>query len=212
MEIKYTNFYLDSKVYGKNELCGMVDKSGVFLEKSLYDVKRLKYNPNKSVNHFLKFGAPSRVRAIVDEMLGEYEMSKEHRKRKLGTLSESELIKVLSIRAVTSSAKTIILDSIDAGLNWKDLNLVLKTVKRYLKTTDKTAIFSTHTVDNIIVQCDRYMVIKNEQIIYNDKNFDELPEPTETVTFAELANKRGAKIKKYKDANDLLKAIYRSVK
>jgi len=67
-------------------------------------------------------------------------------------------------------------------------------------------------VDNSIQFVDRYIVVSNGNITYNGKDFSAINEPTNIKNFTELANARGAKLKDYKEANDLLKAIYRSIK
>lgn len=212
MEVNYTNFRLDDKIYNTNELSGIFDEDGTFIESNIYDVRTLTYNKNLTVNWFLKFGAKANKKKTVDEMLAEFEISKELLKRKLSTLSDSELLKILIIKVCISDAKTIILDSIDTYLNWKDLNVVLKKMRAHAKESGQNILFVTNKLDNMVNYVDKYIIIKNNQITYNNKDFSAMPELTETGIFAEMANKRGANLHKYKDPSDLLKAIYRSVK
>ena len=66
--------------------------------------------------------------------------------------------------------------------------------------------------DNLAQYPDRYIVVDENQITYNGKKFDAVHESTAIKNFTALANAKGAKLKEYKEPNDLLKAIYRSVK
>lgn len=212
MEIEYTNFRLDPRTFNTNELSGIYDEDGSFVERSLYDVRKLSYNPKKTVNRFLKFGIKPSKKKIVEDMLAEFEISKELQKRKLSNLSESELIKILIIKVCTSDAKTLILNSIDSCLNWKDLSTVLKKMRAHAQESGQNILFVTNKLDNIIDYSDKYIIVKDDKITFNNKDFSAMPDLTETGIFAELANKRGADLHKYKDPSDLLKAIYRSVK
>jgi len=212
MEINYTNFDLDAKIFGKNCLSGLIDLNGQYLYNNIYDIRKIQFNENMSVKLFLKFGANKKNKKIIFEMLSEFEINEEIQKRKMKTLSESELIKVLIIKVCTSEAKTIILNSIDSTLNWRDLNTVLKTLKNHIVEMGKNVIFTSNKIDNIILHCDKYIIIENETIIYNGNNVAELPVDPEINEFVKLANKKGAKLDFYKEPNDLLKAIYRSVK
>lgn len=212
MEINYTNFELNPKVFGTNCLSGLIDIDSQYLYNNVYDIRSLQYNENLTVTWFLKFGANRKNKKIIFEMLSEFEISEELQKRKLKTLSESELTKVLIIKACISNAKTIILNYIDSILNWRDLNTVLKTIKNHLVEIEKNVIFSTNKIDNIILHSDKYIIVKNNEIIYNGNDITELPIDTEINEFVKLANKKGAKLDYYKEANDLLKAIYRSIK
>lgn len=213
MEISYTNFELDTQIYGTNELIGLIDKSGDFIYENFYDVRPITYNDNLSVALYLK-NMPfyKNKKKLTFDMLDEFGITKELQKRSLKKLSTSELLKVLIIKLCSSDAKTIILDSIDSYLSYGDLNAILKTLKNHLPEIKKNVIFMTNKVDNIIQYSSRYIIVEEGKIIYNGNDFKKLPIESSIANFVRLANQKGAALENYKDVNDLLKAIYRSVK
>ncbi len=210
MEIKYTTFKVDTKIYPDGEICGLIDKSGDFLQNNFYDIRVLSYNKSLTANFFLKFA--SKKKALINEMCEELEIRKELLKRKLKTLSDSELLKFLVIKVLLSKSKTVILDSIDVYLNYGDLKRLLKMIKSHIKEFDKTIIFKSNNIDNLIGLTDRYIIAEDGKIFYNGKDLKKIPVAPSTVEFTRLANKKGAKLNYYEDINDLLKAIYRDIK
>lgn len=206
--IKYTNFLVDEQVYGNYEIVGLVDMTGEFLYETMYDIKVPTFSSFLSVSLYLNLG--NKNRKLTNILLSEFEIDRNLLNRPLSKLSSSELVKILLIKVATGDAKTIILDSIDTYLNYNDFTSVLKTLKSHIKEIDKTVIFSTNKVDNIL-SCDRYIIANDGSIIYNGNDIASLPIETETASITNLANKKGAKLDYYKDVNDLLKAIYRSV-
>lgn len=212
MEIKYTNFELDPKVYGKNEISALFDMGETFIEDTIYDVRRFTITSNLPVGLYLRFGANTKMRKLVFDMLSELEISKELERRPLKKLSTSEQIKVQLIKLCTSPAKTIILEGLDTYFNYKDLISILKSLKNHLVQIEKNVIVTTNKVENLVQYADRYIVIEEGQIVYNGTSFEKTNLETDIKVFTNLANQKGAKLKDYKEANDLLKAIYRSVK
>lgn len=212
MEVRYSNFSLDPKIYGSFELTGLVDLDSGFIHKNFYDVKNITYNEKMKVGNYLSVFIPAPYRKLSDTLIAEFEFDKEFLKKKLGELSSSELIKVLAIKLMLSDAKVIFLDNIDIYMNTKDLNSFLKILKSHSKEAKKNIIFSTNKIDNIIDVCERYIIAQENSIIYNGKDIDKLPIKTELSEFASLALNKKVKLNNYKDINDLLKAIYRSVK
>lgn len=211
MEIKYTNFDLDKRIFGEYELSAIVDETGGFIYQNIYDPKKVNFNEKLKVKWFLKLGYKQNKKIIFD-MVDELELDDNLLDKKMGVLSSSELLKVLIIKAMASRNKTIILDSIDTVFNWRDLNAVLKVVKNHLPETQKNALFLVANVDNIFAQANRYIVSKDGEIIFNSSKIKDLPVKPKIMEFVDRANKRGAKLDYYKEPSDLLKAIYRSVK
>lgn len=212
MEIKYTNFEIDPKIYGVGEIIGLYDPENNFIYENFYDERSVSYNPLVPVGLFLRFGKGIKDKKVIFDMLSEFEISKELQKRPLGKLSTSELIKVLIIKVALSPAKTIILDSIDTYLNSRDLNTVIKTLKNHLIEIQKSVIFTSNDIDNLLAVATQYVIIKDGKIAYNGKDFSKVGVETDISIFTKLANAKGAKLKNYKDESDLLKAIYRSIK
>lgn len=210
MEVKYTNFKVDSDIYPKGKICGLIDRTGNFLYETFYDVKKIAYNANMPVFLYLSLG--SKNKKLVEAMKNEFEIRKELLKRPLKHLSESELLKILIIKLMTNDSKTIILDHVDSILNSGDLKTIFKMIKNNLSEVDKTVIFVTNKIDNIVSFTDRYIIADNGSIIYNGNDLNTLPIETSCVAFTRAAKKRGANLDYYKDVNDLLKAVYRNLK
>lgn len=212
MEIKYTNFALDSEIYGHNEITALIDENGSYLDDTIYDIRTLSIKSNLPVGFILKLNGRLKSRKIVFDMLSEMEVTKDVLKKPFSKLSSTEQIKILIIKVCSSNAKNLILESLDTYLNYKDLMQIIKSIKNHLSEMEKNVIITMNKIDNLIELSNRYLVIKDGNIVYNGKDFSKVPYPTEIKIFTELANAKGAKLKDYKEANDLLKAIYRSVK
>lgn len=212
MEIKYTNFELDEKTFGKNEICALFNETGTFIEDNIYDVRTFNQISNLPVGIYLRFGTNVKTKKLIFDLLSEFEISKELQRRPLKKLSTSEFIKVQIIKLCASPVKNIILDGLDTYFNYKDLTVILKTLKNHLVQIDKTVIVTANKVDNLVQYADRYIIVEEGRIIYAGCDYEKAPLKTDIRTFTNIANDKGAKLKDYKEANDLLKAIYRSVK
>lgn len=212
MEIEYTNFELDPDIFGKNEITALIDTNGTFLYNKIYDIRS--YNPQSflPVGLFLRFSTSMKKWKIIEELLDEFDIDHNLEKRPITKLSSSELQKVLLIKLCVSNAKNIIIESIDTYFNFKDIIHILKTIKNKLGVLEKNVIVTANNPDNLVQYVHRYIVAKDGNITYIGKDFTKLGVPTSIKTFIDLANKRGAKLNDYKEPNDLLKAIYRSVK
>jgi ABC-type sugar transport system ATPase subunit len=212
MEIEYSNFSVNPKIYGTNEITGIFDPDGDFVYNNFYDIKKIQYNENMSVNMYLKFGINSNNKKTLAKMMSELEFNKSFMQKKLKVLSSSELIKVLVLKSCLSNSKVVFLENIDIYLTNKDLENLLRVIKGSLNEISKTVIFVSNKIDNIVKCTDRYVISENGKIKYNGKDLKELPLKTEIMDFVDLANNKKANVDYYKDINDLLKAIYRSVK
>lgn len=209
MEIKCSFQESDEKTFGRNEIIGLIDKSGEFQKEHYPDAKTINKNDLMPVFLFLKTNY--RQKRLIDNLISELEIPKDLMHRKLKSLSESELIKVLIIKAVTKDYRTIILDSIDTSLTWRDYHNLINSLKSHASDIGKTIIISTNKGNNIL-DCNRYIVTDNSRIVYKGKELSQLPVETDSGEFTTLANEKGAGINYYKDINDLLKAVYRSLK
>lgn len=207
--INYTNFGLDENIYGKNEIIGFFDNTGDYLEKNIYDIKNLGLNTSIPALWYLTIRNPKRE--LTQKLLSEFGISKKLIKRPLKKLSTTERLKIELTLVLASNAKTVILDNLDVYFNDQDFTRLIKTMKAYKNEIGKTIIFTSNNPDTI-VKAERYIVSNDSSIIYDDVNLHTLPIKTNTMLFADLANKKGAKLDYYKEANDLLKAIYRSVR
>lgn len=212
MEIKYSYFEPDNNVFGKCELTGMIDPNDKYIYNNIYDIKDIKYDENKKVFFYLYFGEKKAQRELIKKFYHELELSPELMNRPLKKLSDSELIKIIIIKLLNKNVKTIILNHIETYLTQRDVLNILKIIKNNKDKINKNVIFNANKVDNILFYVDKYLIINEDKIIYNGSNFEEIPISSEIKKFTDYANSKGAKIKNYKETNDLLKAIYRSVK
>ena len=211
MEIKYSNFELDPKIFTKGMIYGLYDKNSNFVYNRIYDLLDAKYNARATVRLFLAHDY-FRKHKIVKALMNEFEISKEVQNKRLSQLSSCELIKVLIIKASVTKAKVIVLDHIDTYLNQEDLKRIMLGLKNTMPSIDKTIIFSANKLDNIVSHTSNYVIASEDRIIYNGSSIDSMHEKTEVMKFVDAANEKGANLKYYKDPSDLLKAIYRSVK
>lgn len=212
MEIEYSTYDIKNSIYGNCELVGLYDITGDFVYNNFYDIRNVSYSKKKTANMYLKFMQNVSNKKLIDTLISDLGIEKNILKTTMGNLSSSELIKILLIKTLTSDAKVIILKYIDIYLNYKDFKIIMQTIKNHLAEIDKHVILVTNNADLLIEQCNRFIVAENKQIIYNGKDIKEFPIKTSIAKFVDTANEKKAKLDYYKSADDLLKAIYRSVK
>lgn len=212
MEIEYSTYEIKNSIYGNCELVGLYDITGDFVYNNFYDIRNVSYSKKKTANMYLKFMQNVSNKKLIDTLISDLGIEKNILKTTMGNLSSSELIKILLIKSLTSDAKVIILKYIDIYLNYKDFKIIMQTIKNHLTEIGKHIILVTNNADLLIEQCNRFIVAENKQIIYNGKDIKEFPIKTSIAKFVDTANEKKAKLDYYKSADDLLKAIYRSVK
>ncbi len=209
MEIVYTNNELDSHYFKKYKVNGLYSKNSNYLKSLAIDLKEININKKMNVGVYLKYGNKQKF-SIISELLKEFDI--EHlQKQKLGELSTTELLKILTIKELVGNNETIILRSIDNYLNTRDLKRYFQILKNHIDKLRKTIIFETNNIDNLSKICSNILITDNNNVLFNGDNYDRLPMKTNLMKIADLANKKNAKLDYYKDVNDLLKAIYRSV-
>ena len=151
-------------------------------------------------------------RKLYKCLIDELDITPEFLKKRVLYLSSGELIKILIVKACLSSSLSVLLNHIDTQLSYGDLRMILTCLKRNIKEIDKTIVFSSTNLDNIVPLCTKYVVLDNADVDYAGNNIEMLPKKTELMEFVDLANEHKAKMSYYKEPSDLLKAIYRSVK
>ena len=209
MEITYTNIPLESHYFKKFKINGLYSIDSNYIKLQIVDEKNININKKMNVGIFLKYGNKKNIN-LISELLKEFDI--EHlQKQKLGELSTTQLIKVITIKELASNHETIILKSVDNYLNTRDLKRYFQILKNHVEKAKKTIIFESTNIDNLSKVCSNITIVSKNQIIFNGDNYDRLPVKTNLMKIADLANKKDAKLDYYKDVNDLLKAIYRSV-
>lgn len=211
MEIEYSNFDINKEIFQENKINGLIDLNSNLLYNKIYNIQKVKYNYNQKVKYFFlkELLNNSNILKTLEE---DFYINKEVLNRKMEELSTSELCKTLLIKACLSDAKVIILKNIDMYFNDRDLKDLFFVLKKHIEKIKKTIIFSTSKIDNIILNVDNYIIARENEVLYSGNSISSLNEKTDIIEFVDAANKKGAKLHYYKDRNDLLKAIYRSVK
>ena len=209
MEIIYTNNELDTHYFKKYKINGLYSVNANYLKSLDIDLKEIPINKKMNTGVFIKHGNKQKG-SIITELLKEFDV--EHlQKQKLGELSTTELIKIIAVKELVSSNETIIFKSIDNFLNTRDLKRFFQILNNHTDKLKKTIIFETTNIDNLSKVCSNIMIVDDKTVLFNGDNFERLPIKTNLMKIADLANKKNAKLDYYKDVNDLLKAIYRSV-
>lgn len=210
MEIKYTTSPIDKQLFGKNKVCGLYDREHVYLNQLFPNMTKVNL-PNIKVSLLFKLKLKTKHKKYLNDILSELELDY-ITKRNIKTLSDSEIIKLQAIYAFLTDSSLIVLTDIDKYLNYRDLANLLKTLKNYIIKLNKTVVFETSKVENMLNNTERYIIVENNSIVYLGDKFKEIPIDYDIKEFVTLANSKGAKLDLYKDESDLLKAIYRSVK
>ena len=211
MEIKYTTSTLDPKIFQKKELYGLYDKNSNFIQNRIENIDSVTYNEKKKTKWFL-LTLNTDNKELQKKLKSEFEISSKIENKRLSELTTYELTSVLIIKALILKANVIILEYIDAFLTASDFKRIMLHIKNILSLIDKTIIFSANKIDNMIITTNNYIITSEDRIIYNGNNINNIHEATDIMEFVDKANKKGAKLTYYKDPNDLLKAIYRSIK
>lgn len=213
MEIEFSNFEVDKAIFGEQTISGLYDIKGTFIYKNLYGIEKVRVNNNLSVRTFLLLNKLSRKKyTLTKKLLNDLEITSAKQKQKLKELSMTDYIKVLVIRYVSKPCKTLVLKNIDISLNDNELSRLFNSLRRNIKLINKTIIFESMNLESIVVNSDYYVITDDNKVTYSGNDFTKIPIKTEIMEIVDLANKKGAKLNYYKDINDLLKAIYRSVK
>ena len=212
MEIEYSKFEVDPKVFGKKTITGIYDLDGDYIYKNLYKIEKLKINNKLTVRAFLLLNSTTKSKYLLAKnLLDDFEITNIKRKKRLKDLAFGDYLKVLIIKMVLNSSKTIILKNIEISFTSRELSNIFNALRRNLKNTKKRIIYITKNVETLVLNTDYYVITKNNKMIYSGDDINSLPIKTESMEIVDLANKKGAKLKYYKDINDLLKAIYKSV-
>ncbi len=102
----------------------------------------------------------------VEEMLGIFELQ-EHRKKKFNFLSGGLKRRTVVAKALIHEPEIIILDEPTAGVDVETRQAIWKYLKR-LHTSGKTIILTSHYLEEIEEMCERVVIIKGGEIVYDE--------------------------------------------
>ena len=129
----------------------------------------------------------------------------------MSDLSDSERVKVLVIKLLSSKNRIIILRSIDMCFPQRDFKIFMQKLKNYVEKSKQMVIYETTNIDILNDICNSITIYDGEKVIFDGDDYKRIPIKTNLMKIADLANMKDAKLDYYRDVNDLLKAIYRSV-
>ena len=210
MEIMYTN--KSSELIKKNTITGIYGDK-IDLIKHGLEFDGIEYDDEWTVKRFLN-GYKLKIDDRILDIFSELEISYSLLKRKIKTLSKTQLKLILLTYSFLNRRNILVLDYFDKGLSFK----VKKRVINFLKTRYKGSII---VISNDIVfldlLCNYLIVFENGSIVFNDelKNIYKSRvkiEYPEIIKFIRLANKSNAKLSYTVDNKEMLKDIYRSVR
>ena len=210
MEIRYSNSGEKIHYFKTANINGLLCLKGDYIGDNVKDIKKLSYNGKIQVGLFLKinglFGG-NNISKIAEEL----DIDKRIYRLKLSDLSNSELAKVLILKLLSSKNRIIILRGIEAYFPLRDFKIFMQKIINYVEKSKQMIIYETNNIDVLTDICNSITVYDGENVIFSSDDYKRLPIKTNLMKIADLANERDAKLDYYKDVNDLLKAIYRSV-
>ena len=210
MEIRYSNYNETLHYFKTSNINGLISLKGNYVNEKVKAIKNISYNGKLQVGLFLKinglFGGTN-----VNKILEDFEIDKRVLRLKLSDLSDSELAKILIIKLLTSKVKIILLKSIEMYFPLRDFKIFMQKLVNYVEKNKQMIIYETNNIDVLTDICNSITIFDGEKVIFSGDDFRRLPIKTNLMKFADLANERNARLDYYKDINDMLKAIYRSV-
>ena len=98
------------------------------------------------------------------ELVNSFELKDKH----CYELSDGQLQKVMLARALAQDTDIIVLDEPTTHLDMYHKAYILKLLQKLTKETGKTIIFSSHEIDLAIQLCDTMIVMKSNNVIYDE--------------------------------------------
>lgn len=102
----------------------------------------------------------------VEEMLNAFQLQ-EHRKKKFNFLSGGLKRRLVVAKALIHNPEIIILDEPTAGVDVETRQAIWKYLKD-LSTQGKTIILTSHYLEEIEEMCERVVIIKAGQVVYDE--------------------------------------------
>ena len=116
----------------------------------------------------------------IDELAEIFDF-KNYINKRVGTYSRGMKQKIAIARAIVHNPNVILLDEPDAGLDFRASKIIFDFIE-FLKSQNKSIIFSSHSIENIKNYSDRIIVIHKGKLI---KGFN-MPEYREKYTDKEI--------------------------
>ena len=160
---------------------------------------------------------------INDSLLDVLDINKNILKRDLNTLSNTEKVKILFLKALNDNYETILINGIFEELDSFFRKKFIKIILNLKKFNDKTIIVSSTNVDILYEFVDDLVLIingesltcNNKFSIYNDENIKSNPKikkPFIKEIEDMVYNKSNINLGNNDTINELIKAIYREIR
>lgn len=118
----------------------------------------------ENLEYFAKLNgmSSSGIKRRIDELVEQFEF-KDYEKKQVGALSRGMKQKVAIARAIVHNPRVILFDEPDSGLDFKAARVVFKFLE-FCKTSQKSIIFSSHSMENIKLFSDDIVVLNKGEI------------------------------------------------
>ncbi len=107
--------------------------------------------------------------------------------RPFGTLSEGQKQLVLFARNLIQDSELLLLDEIDASLDFNNTHFVMKTVRDVIKNSTKSALMTMHDPNIALEYCDRILIMSEGRVKYN-LNLKDIDVEDIQTSFASIYN------------------------
>lgn len=210
MEIRYSNYDSTLHYFKISKLNGLICLKGDYVGSNIKDIRSINYNEKTPVGLYLKinslFGGSN-----INKLLDEFEIDKSILKLKMSDLSDSEKAKILILNLLITKKRIIILRSLETIFPLRDFKIFMQKLKNYVEKSKQMLIYETTNINVLTDICNSVTIYDGEKVIFDGDDYKRMPIKTNLMKIADLANMKDAKLDYYRDVNDLLKAIYRSV-
>ncbi|MBE6160942.1 MAG: hypothetical protein E7158_01800 [Firmicutes bacterium] len=170
------------------------------------------------LNEYIKDKFKNLNNEKIDEAFRICLLNSEDKMKPLNVLSSNEIEKVELMIKLLENKDRIILSDFDNNFLEKEFNYFKALFKKMVSKYDKTVIFITNRLDNILDCIDFILVVENKKVImelsakdiYFDKIYDYTDMP-DIIDFVKTARRKYSKLDDYIDIKELIKGIYRGV-
>ncbi len=173
----------------------------------------------QKLSEYIKNRYPNLAEEKINEALKICLLSEVDINKCMNILSSSEIEKIELLIKLLDNKEVIILSDFDSSFGQKELKYFKDLFKKMVTKYNKTIVFITNKLDNIMDIIDIILVVDNKKVvlelnskdIYYDSIYDYVDMPP-IVEFVKYLKKNKITMPDYIDLKELIKGIFRSVK
>ena len=170
------------------------------------------------LNDYITEKFPKVTKEKIDEAYKICLLREEDKNKSLNVLSSNEIEKVELMFKLLQDREMVILSDFDINFLNKELNYFKSLFKKMVTKYNKTVVFITNKLDNIMDVIDFILVVEGKQVvmelnakdIYYDRIYEHVDTP-DIIDFVKKARRKYSKLDDYIDIKELIKGIYRGV-